>query len=615
MKVPVTPKRIAAALVTAGLAATTTLPGALAPSQAASLEQAAEACPDAFPVADLAPDQPVTGLTVSKGTTPEGFTGTVLGVLEDGIGADLDMIMVRLTSTEIDRIGGIWAGMSGSPVYAADGRLIGAVAYGLAFGPSPVAGVTPAADMQKLLTNPPATGAGAKKVDIPAAIERKMVSNGDATAAEAEGGLSRLQLPVGVSGMFNAKRLAQFNKRLAADGLKAFRAGAAPAAPAPEEEIVAGGNLAGSLSYGDLSAVGTGTATMVCGDEVVAFGHPFNFSGESTLTMHGANAIYVQEDPTLVPFKVANPSGPVGVIDQDRLAGIKGSLGPAPESTLITTKVTLPSGKTRTGTTRASLEDFVPTAAAFGLLVNEDRVFDRIGAGSSVVTYTVTGETKGGTPFALARANRYDSSFDISFENVFELAGQVGAILENEFTDVTINAVNVNVKMTSERRSRIAQKVQIWNGTTWKTLTDNSVVRARPGGWVKLRTVLTTYRNTRPAKYLVQNVKLPSTLKPGSGGSLSVQAAAQGEEFFEEPSSSTGPTSFSKLIASLANAPRNDQLLTSIDIFNEGGDEEAPDCRGCRPAAAAPGEFHKEIIASINEVVRGSHFFEMRIIR
>jgi hypothetical protein len=36
--------------------------------------------------------------------------------------------------------------MSGSPVYAADGRLIGAVAYGLA-GASTIAGITPAADM------------------------------------------------------------------------------------------------------------------------------------------------------------------------------------------------------------------------------------------------------------------------------------------------------------------------------------------------------------------------------------------------------------------------------------------------------------------------------------
>src|SRR5688572_12561982 len=106
------------------------------------------ACPDAFPVADLAKGQPVDGLTVSSGNVPDVFAGEVLGVVDDGIAPDLDMIAVRLTSTEIDRVGGIWAGMSGSPVYAADGRLIGAVAYGLAFGPSPVAGVTPAEEMK-----------------------------------------------------------------------------------------------------------------------------------------------------------------------------------------------------------------------------------------------------------------------------------------------------------------------------------------------------------------------------------------------------------------------------------------------------------------------------------
>ena len=58
------------------------------------------------------------------------------------------MVMMQLTSPEIDSIGGIWEGMSGSPVYAADGSLIGAVAYTLSFGPTPIAGITPWEDMQ-----------------------------------------------------------------------------------------------------------------------------------------------------------------------------------------------------------------------------------------------------------------------------------------------------------------------------------------------------------------------------------------------------------------------------------------------------------------------------------
>lgn len=87
----------------------------------------------------------------------------------------VDMVMARLASSEIERVGGIWAGMSGSPVYAVDGRLIGAVSYGLTGGNSPVAGITPAADMQTLLDalpeEPAAAGlartATADRVDIP----------------------------------------------------------------------------------------------------------------------------------------------------------------------------------------------------------------------------------------------------------------------------------------------------------------------------------------------------------------------------------------------------------------------------------------------------------------
>jgi hypothetical protein len=39
---------------------------------------------------------------VAKGNTPETFTGDVLGVIDDGIAPDLDIVMVRLSSPEID---------------------------------------------------------------------------------------------------------------------------------------------------------------------------------------------------------------------------------------------------------------------------------------------------------------------------------------------------------------------------------------------------------------------------------------------------------------------------------------------------------------------------------
>jgi hypothetical protein len=51
------------------------------------------------------------------GTTPEPFTADVLGRITDGIAPGVDMIMADVSSPALTRAGGVWAGMSGSPVY------------------------------------------------------------------------------------------------------------------------------------------------------------------------------------------------------------------------------------------------------------------------------------------------------------------------------------------------------------------------------------------------------------------------------------------------------------------------------------------------------------------
>src|SRR5689334_10788243 len=253
------PALVASLATLAVTAALTTAPGGAASS--APLD-----CPQAYPEGDLAPDQDVTGYTVSQGQTPEEFTGKVVGVLQDGIAPDVDMIMVRLTSDEIDRVGGIWAGMSGSPVYI-DGQLVGAVAYGLSWGPSPVAGVTPAADMQRLIDGGTQVRRAARDVAIPRRTADRLVAAGTLTRAQADGGMTELATPLAVSGMGTKKRLKKATKRLGLSNVQVYRSGSAPTervAPA-DAGIVPGGNLAASLSYGDFSAVGTGTVTMVCG--------------------------------------------------------------------------------------------------------------------------------------------------------------------------------------------------------------------------------------------------------------------------------------------------------------------------------------------------------------
>ncbi|MGN6577349.1 MAG: SpoIVB peptidase S55 domain-containing protein, partial [Nocardioides sp.] len=178
------------------------------------------ACPDPYPVSALTKGQPVTGLTVASGTVPEGFTGQVLGVQQNGLMPGLDLVLVRLTSPELERVGGIWSGMSGSPVYAADGRLIGAVSLGLTSGPSTVAGVTPAADMLELLSSSPARLAAPSRVALPRSLARTIVREGDATAQQVADGLSPLELPFGIAGLGSQTRLSAVAKRLPLEGVR-----------------------------------------------------------------------------------------------------------------------------------------------------------------------------------------------------------------------------------------------------------------------------------------------------------------------------------------------------------------------------------------------------------
>src|SRR3954451_12585326 len=323
---------------------------------------ATDGCPAAAPLSAATRDAPVNGVTVSSGTDPEPFTGSVIGVLNDGIAPGLDLILATLDSPELERVGGIWAGMSGSPVYTQDGQLLGAVSYGLSVGPSRVAGITPAGEMYALL-NEGSTAAGANRVALTSTMRNRLVATGTASAAQADSGMTRLPVPLAISGLSPQRRAdSRVMSRLAPAGTLPYAAASASVAGAPSTgpgtTLVAGGNLAAGLSYGDLSEIAVGTATAVCGDKVIGFGHPFLFSGASNESMHGADALYVQDDSAGTPYKLANPTGPVGTIVQDRLAGIVGTAGSIPSTIGVTSSVSS-EGRSRDGRTDVASADFL----------------------------------------------------------------------------------------------------------------------------------------------------------------------------------------------------------------------------------------------------------------
>ena len=122
--------------------------------------------------------------------------------------------------------------MSGSPVYAADGRLVGAVAYGLA-GSSPIAGITPAAEMVKLLTRRRCRGGGAE-VELTATLEdadrRQRRGHGPGSRVRAEATAASRLLVSGTSPA-RLRRITRLIRRTI-HGVQVYPAGAASAQPA-----------------------------------------------------------------------------------------------------------------------------------------------------------------------------------------------------------------------------------------------------------------------------------------------------------------------------------------------------------------------------------------------
>ena len=99
-----------------------------------------------MPVSEIRPGMVGIGRTVFDGTRVEEFKVHVLGVIENVMGPQRNLILARLEGGPLAHTGVI-AGMSGSPVYI-DGRLIGAVSYSLgSFSKEPIAGITPIAEM------------------------------------------------------------------------------------------------------------------------------------------------------------------------------------------------------------------------------------------------------------------------------------------------------------------------------------------------------------------------------------------------------------------------------------------------------------------------------------
>ena len=560
--------RVGSARILAGTAVVALAATGLVPGPATAQVVAPVDCPQAMPTSEVEKGMTGKGFTVSEGTEPEPFDVEVLGVLRDGVAPGRDMIIVDTSSPAITDAGGIWFGMSGSPVYADDGRLIGAVAFGLAFGSSTVGGLTPAEDMMELLDYPTEVEtAAARKVTVSGRLARR-VNERSASSAESAT-FTRLRAPLSVSGL-SARGFEVLAKAIHKEGDKYLpTTGTSSSAAGPQAalgSVGAGDNFAAALSYGDITMAGIGTTTLVCDDKSVAFGHPFGWAGKTQLGANEATAHTIVKD-FFGPYKLADITDPVGIVDQDRLAGIRGLLGEAPVLRPVTSSVTATDlNKTRAGSSEAVTDDVVPTLGFYHLFTNIDSTFDKIGEGSSKVSWTVTGTTEEGEPWALTRSNLYSSQFDISIASSSELFGQLITLLENRFTEIDFGSVDVEATVADEPSGYRISKVL--HSTNNRDFTGGRLVKVRPGGRlflkVRLESVTQGENKTVPLRFDLPRRFRRGFIELGGGG-----GGESGFFCFEEFGGCSSPTggkieNFDDLVESLEDAPKSNELTASL---------------------------------------------------
>src|SRR5437762_3695020 len=105
--------------------------------------------PNLMPLDQVRPGMKGYGMSVFQGSKPERFEVEVLGTLEGVPNPKQSLVIARLSGALVDRTG-VFAGMSGSPVYI-DDKLVGAVAYAFPFSKEAIAGIQPIQNMVGLV--------------------------------------------------------------------------------------------------------------------------------------------------------------------------------------------------------------------------------------------------------------------------------------------------------------------------------------------------------------------------------------------------------------------------------------------------------------------------------
>jgi hypothetical protein len=522
-------------------------------------------------VTDIRPGMIGIGRTVFNGTQVEEFKAHILGVIENVIGTQRNLILARLEGGPLANTGVI-AGMSGSPVYV-DGKLIGAVSYSLgSFSKEPIAGITPIAEMTDA-TATAATRPVGTRVDVQfpldrdnlvAAFRKSLNWNRPFADRADDAQIVRITDPAAISGRDIATMLRPIATPLVMKGfepavadtlISAFRdqgfvpvgAGAAgrPITPMSFEGPLKPGDAVGvTFVSGDLELGATGTVTHIDDNRVYAFGHPMYNLGPIEFPMTRAYVFTVL--PSLFSSaKLSSTGDVVGTFNQDRATAIAGRLGPGPS--LLPVTMTLESergGGKRTFHFNAVKDQLFGPLMTYTALVNTLTSYERQ---FGTASYSVQGRLV---------LKKYDP---IVFDNMFAgensasntsayVVAPITALVNNDYENVDLEGLELSVKSIEEPRTATLERVWI----------DDP--RPRAGRTVPLKVLLRSYRGDD----IVQTIPIDIPANAHGTLALMVTDGVRLNQTEQREARLPQPRSVPQLVRALNRARRNNTLYVKL---------------------------------------------------
>lgn len=472
-----------------------------------------------LPLTMVRPGMKGVAYTVISGDKIESFNVRVVGILA-GSGPVKNLILVQVSGRSLNEFGGIAAGMSGSPVYI-NNKLVGAIGYGFQNADPRYALVTPIEDMMQLLQRPSAA-TSEKLTWVDGSIPGyRGVSLGNRDFGDSWLKGVPVETPIMVGGL-GKRAFRSISGLFNSSGVKLINLAGRSRGDFDEVKMLVPGSAVGiQVVTGDYEVSAIGTLTWIEDGIFLAFGHPFLNKGDVDYYVTGAH-IYKTIGSSAFPFKLGETSAIVGRLTQDRGAGVAGILGQVPEQVTVKVNVSYATQKSKTFQFRVAYDDsLMKGLIVAGALQAIDQTLDRIGSGTAEVQARIIGD--GFT--TIERSNLFYSQ-DIAASSLKEVNKLLELLINNEFHNIRLRHVEINVKIDPERKSARILEAAIKNGKEGR--------KFQPGDNLQLEISILPYRNKKEFKLM--NIALPNNLKPGRwllsvhGGGFSTTVAEKDSE-------------------------------------------------------------------------------------